>query len=262
MTSTRTPARPGAQTRTGVPSRGSGIRSAVVIEDEGDLRDLLTVTFEQQGFAVSPFADGDAGVEAIRRLRPDLITVDIGLSGIDGYEVVRRVREFHDGYVVMITGLGDENAAVRGFRSGADDFVTKPWRPHELRARIDALMRRPRVLQPLPEPAEPAWIEIDGLRLHAGSRRAELGDRPLDLTRSEFDMLLALLQPIGDVVEKAQMATMLRRNDDGDEVNSQELHAVEVHMMNLRRKLGADGRSGRWIETVRGLGYRFAHSEA
>lgn len=245
-----------------MPSRGAGIRSVVVIEDEGDLRDLLAITFEQQGFAVHPFADGDAGVDAIRRLRPDLITVDIGLSGIDGYEVVRRVREFHDGYVVMITGLGDESAAVRGFHSGADDFVVKPWRPQELRARIDALMRRPRDFQSVSASIEPAWIEVDGLRVHTGSRRAEIDDRPLDLTRSEFDMLLALLQPIGDVVEKARMATMLRRHDDGTEATSQELHAVEVHMMNLRRKLGADSRPGRWIETVRGLGYRFARSEA
>ena len=185
-------------------------RSAVVIEDDDDLRHLLTQTLEQHGFAVHAFPDGPAGVDAVRLLRPDLTTVDVKLDGIDGFEAVRRIRAFHDGYVLIISAVDDETATVEGFRSGADDYVIKPWRPYELRARIDALMRRPRALQP-GEAAPGAWLEAGGLRLNPGSRRVELDGRSLDLTRSEFDVLQALMQRPGDVIEKAWIALMLRR---------------------------------------------------
>ncbi len=234
-------------------------RSVVVIEDDDDLRRLLTQTLEQGGFTVNAYADGAAGVDAVRLLRPALTTVDIRLGGIDGFEVVRRIRSFHDGYILMISALEDETAAVEGFRSGADDYVLKPWRPYELRARIDALMRRPRSIRPA-SGGESVWLDAGALRLHAGSRRAELDGDDLDLTRSEFDVLHALMQRPGDVLEKSWIALMLRRQNGtpGDHISSHDLHAVEVHMMNLRRKLGDDGRSGRWVETVRGVGYRFA----
>lgn len=234
-------------------------RTVVVIEDDDDLRNLLGHTLEQHGFEVHAFADGPAGVDAVRLLRPDLTTVDVKLAGIDGFEAVRRIRAFHDGYILIISAVDEETATVEGFRSGADDYVIKPWRPYELRARIDALMRRPRSLKPL-EGAAGSWIEAGDLRLSPGSRRAELAGRALDLTRSEFDVLQALMQRPGDVIEKAWIALMLRRQNGahGEHVSGHDLHAVEVHMMNLRRKLGDDGRTGRWIETVRGIGYRFA----
>lgn len=237
-------------------------RTAVVIEDDDDLRSLLTQTLEQHGFAVHAYADGHAGVNAVRAVRPDLTTVDVKLDGIDGFEAVRRIRAFHDGYVLIISAVDDETATVEGFRSGADDYVIKPWRPYELRARIDALMRRPRTLQ-ANEAAPGAWLEAGGLRLSPGSRRVELDGRSLDLTRSEFDVLQALMQRPGDVVEKAWIALMLRRQSGahGEHVSPHDLHAVEVHLMNLRRKLGDDGRTGRWIETVRGIGYRFARRD-
>lgn len=234
-------------------------RVAVVIEDDDDLRLLLSQTLEQHGFITHSFRDGPSGVDAVRMLRPDLTTVDVRLDGIDGFEAVRRIRAFHDGYILIVSALDDETATVEGFRSGADDYVVKPWRPYELRARIDALMRRPRAIQPH-EASAAAWIRSGPLRLNPGSRRAELDGTPLELTRSEFDVLQALMQRPGDVLEKSWIALMLRRQSGthGDHVSAHDLHAVEVHMMNLRRKLGDDGRSGRWVETVRGIGYRFA----
>jgi len=238
-------------------------RTVVVIEDDDDLRKLLSQTLEQHGFAVHAFRDGPSGVDAVRLLRPDLTTVDVRLDGIDGFEAVRRIRAFHDGYILIISAIEDETATVEGFRSGADDYVVKPWRPYELRARIDALMRRPRSIQAT-DPAGSAWLEAGALRLNPGSRRAELDGEGVELTRSEFDVLQALMQRPGDVIEKSWIALMLRRQSGthGEHVSAHDLHAVEVHMMNLRRKLGDDGRSGRWIETVRGIGYRFARARA
>ncbi|MDD7928599.1 response regulator transcription factor [Microbacterium thalli] len=234
-------------------------RIAVVIEDDDDLRHLLTQTLEQHGFDVHAFSDGAPAVDAVRLLRPELTTVDVMLGGIDGFEAVRRIRSFHDGYILIISAVGDETATVEGFRSGADDYIVKPWRPYELRARIDALMRRPRGIRS-DEPSAPAWLEAGALRLNPAARRVELDGELLDLTRSEFDVLQALMQRPGDVIEKSRIALMLRRQNGaaGEHVSAHDLHAVEVHMMNLRRKLGDDGRSGRWVETVRGIGYRFA----
>lgn len=126
---------------------------AVVIEDDPDIRDLIITVFEQAGFAVHSATDGETGVKLAREHFPTLVTIDLGLPGIDGFEVARRIRAGSECYIIMISARTDEAETLMGLGAGADDFITKPFRPRELRARIDAMMRRP---GPSAQPARPS----------------------------------------------------------------------------------------------------------
>src|SRR5690606_17026509 len=128
-------------------------RIAVVVEDDADIRGLMVALLGQSGFEVHAAATGTAGVEAVREHAPVIVTVDLGLPDIDGYEVTRQVRQFSDAYVVMLTARTEEIDTLLGLDAGADDYMTKPFRPRELRARIEAMMRRPRSGAPVPAPA-------------------------------------------------------------------------------------------------------------
>lgn len=120
-------------------------RVAVVVEDDQDIRELVGVILTQAGFEVHTESSGVAGVEAVRTHKPDIITLDLGLPDIDGFEVARRIKEFSDAYIIMLSGRADELDTLQGLESGADDYLTKPFRPRELRARVNAMLRRPRI---------------------------------------------------------------------------------------------------------------------
>lgn len=236
-------------------------RSAVVVDSDSHHAERLAAFLRQQGFTVHTARDGGAGLEAVRRYRPDLTTVDACLPGIDGFETVRRLRDFFDGFVLMLTDDDSESAVVEGFRAGADDYVVKPYGPHALRARIDALLRRSRTLTRAAQPdADTTWLEHGPVRLHPSARRVEVRGVECELTRSEFDLLCTLMRAKEQVFSKASLALMLREANGllGHHITTHDRHAVEVHIMNLRRKLGDDPRSPQCIETVRGFGYRLA----
>ncbi|WP_413450423.1 response regulator transcription factor [Georgenia phoenicis] len=248
-----------------------GRGTAVVIEDDADIRFLLEVTLGQAGFEVTTAPTGQAGVDAVRELRPVITTLDISLPDFDGFEVARRIRAFSDTYILMLTGRADEIDTLLGLEAGADDYVTKPFRPREIRARIEALLRRPRSVaatEPAAEaPAAPAaengaLLAHGDLRLDRDARVVERAGEPLELTRSEFDILTALLSNPRRVLTKSQLAGVLWSEgyDTGAEVTDADRRSVEVHVANLRRKLGDDATSPRYVETVRGVGYRLALS--
>ena len=119
---------------------------AVVVEDDDDIRTTLTEVLQQSGFAVHSTASGVAGVDAVREHNPDIVTMDVGLPDFDGIEASRRIRTFSDAYLIIVSGRVDEADTLMGFEAGADDYLTKPFRPRELRARIAAMLRRPRTL--------------------------------------------------------------------------------------------------------------------
>lgn len=268
---------------------------AVVIEDGEDIRELLAQVLTQGGFTVHTAADGATGVELVREHDPIVVTVDVNMPGIDGFETARQIRSISTAYLVMITARGDEIDTLVGLQTGADDYIVKPFRPRELRARIEAMMRRPRSLasshpstphQPAmapvstPEPVSLAtspvpvshngstpWLEDEvdsiplehrGLRLEPGARVVELEGVEVELTRSEFDILRMLLGSGRRVVSKLQLAGMLRgeRGEPDHYLSEHDARAIEVHVANLRRKLGESPSEPRWIETVRGVGYR------
>ncbi|WP_438352112.1 response regulator transcription factor [Microbacterium sp. CJ88] len=234
--------------------------TAVVIERDAADAAALSTALARQGFMVTEAYDGYDGLDAVILHRPELITIEADLPGMDGFETVRRIRQISDAVIVILTTDSAETAIVEGFRSGADDYVLKPIGPFALRARIEAHMRRARANAPTAPAAEAAWLEHGPIQLHTASRRAHIGGRDRGLTRSEFDILSTLMRAKDQVFSKTQLALVLRDSNGltGQHITNHDRHAVEVHVMNLRRKLADGPRDPQWIETVRGLGYRLA----
>jgi DNA-binding response OmpR family regulator len=236
-------------------------RKALVVEDDEDIRSLIEFTLSTQGFDVMSVESGLAGVEAVRNHNPDLVTLDLGLPGIDGIEACRRIREISDAYVVMITARDDEVERLIGLETGADDFLSKPFSPRELKARVNAMFRRPRrgLQSPSPTPvavAAPAAADHEvlkhgPLRVDVDGRRAFQEDEELPLTRTEFDLLTELMRTPARVWTRE---ALLRSVWDTEWAT--DTHLVEVHIGNLRRKLGEGKGSTGLIRTVRGVGYR------
>ena len=346
----------------------SSARLAVVIEDDADVRHLLRTILVRSGFEVILTKDGAEGVEAVRAHDPELTTLDVNMPGMDGFAAAKLIREFSSTYIIMLTGLDDEIDVVQGLDSGADDYLVKPFRPRELRARIESVMRRPRQhvtttaaaaatdrtspaqaqqwAQPAAEPtrsdaeqqhlpqrevapppaaahhavaqhaaaqhaapqthpphssAHPvhsapaapssaggwssagrvgvahapsvsagaaaapatgadAWLRSNGLAVNVDTRTVVVDGRNVDLTRTEFDLVASLLTTGRRVRSKADLVLTLRGQNYVTTyfVNEADKRAVEVHMANIRRKLGDSSTTPRWIETVRGVGYRMA----
>jgi DNA-binding response OmpR family regulator len=264
-------------------------RIAVVIEDDADIRNLLEAILAQAGFTCFAAGSGPDGLDAIRRHEPILTTLDISLPGIDGFEVARQIRSFSSTYIIMLSARDEEIDTLMGLDAGADDYLTKPFRPRELRARIEAMLRRYHLSQPLvtagaggsePEARTPlgqaspgrpeieddderGWLSHNGLRINADMWLCDLDGAPVELTRSEFDLLLAIMSGARRVISKDTLALELRGDYGAGSgyVSDSDRRAVEVHMANLRRKLNDPVGAPRYIETVRGVGYRLAESQ-
>lgn len=250
----------------------SDARVGLVIEDDHDIRELVRTVLSQAGFEVSVASSGAEGVLIAKNLSPDVITLDLGLPDIDGFEVSRQIREFSDAYIVMLTARTEELDTLIGLESGADDYLTKPFRPRELRARIAAMMRRPRSV---PDPAqalsadnqadggahpEGGNFSHNGLELSYSSRTVVVDGKEMNLTRTEFELLHALLEAGRTVRTKSDLVRRLRDEDYdvGSYISEADERSVEVHMGNLRKKLGDSPQKPRWLQTVRGVGYRLA----
>jgi DNA-binding response OmpR family regulator len=235
-------------------------RCAVVIEDDADVRALLVELLRQSGFEAVEAASGGDGYDAVRSKEPDVVTLDLNLPDLDGMEVCRRIREISDAYIIMLTGRPDEIDRLLGLETGADDYLTKPFSPRELRARIAAMMRRPRrrdVADTLVTEADSGNVSRHGdLEVDLDARVVKVSGREVDLTRTEFDLLATLLT----APRRVWPRDTLLRTVWGTEWLS-DGHLVEVHMGNLRRKLGDDARNGKYIRTVRGIGYRLGSIE-
>lgn len=244
-------------------------RVGLVIEDDHDIRELVRVVLSQAGFDVHVATTGTAGVEAARELQPLVITLDLGLPDIDGFEVARQIREFSEAYIVMLTARAEELDTLMGLESGADDYLTKPFRPRELRARIAAMMRRPRTTADAGSGAgdgpavDGKAYRHNGLDFSYETRTASVDGRELHLTPTEFDLLLSLLEAGRVVRTKADLVRRLRNEpyDVGSYTSESDERAIEVHMGNLRKKLGDNAQNPRWVQTVRGVGYRLAPAQ-
>ncbi|WP_181243146.1 response regulator transcription factor [Glaciihabitans tibetensis] len=320
---------------------GGETRVAVIIEDDDDIRHLLDTVLTQAGFQVIATSNGQDGIDAVRRYEPVVTTLDVNMPGMDGFEAARRIRAFSSTYIVMLTALSEEIDTLQGLDAGADDYINKPFRPRELRARIEAMLRRPRMVGdaasvppvaapavalvaapglaspvvPAPVTAEPlaapiaaapayapaaadpiyspaaaptearpaapvappvapstalepfnpaatpagsGWMEHNDLWLNIETRVVKVGPKEIDLTRSEFDLLAALMESTRRVRTKADLALLLRGESyvTSHFIGEADKRAIEVHMGNLRKKLSDSIASPRWIETVRGVGYR------
>lgn len=285
------------------------VKTAVIIEDDPEIRHILADVLESAGFSTVSVGNGIDGVRAVSAYGPLLTTVDVTMPGIDGFEAVRRIRASQSAtYIIMLTGLNDEADVIAGLGAGADDYLLKPFRPRELRARVEALLRRTRgeggslaagpasPAAPAPGAAEAAatdtdadvdtpaastpadeidapgapgapdagWISHRDLLLHPENRLVSIDGRDLDLTRTEFDLLATLLESKRRVRSKADLTLVLRGESYVTSyfVGDADKRAVEAHMTNLRRKLGDSPTNPRYIETVRGVGYRLTSERA
>jgi two-component system OmpR family response regulator len=233
-------------------------RCAVVIEDDADTASLLEFALSSQGFDVAIATDGQEGVALVTALRPDLVTLDVGLPGIDGLEVCRRIRPITDAYVVMVTSHAEEIDRLIGLETGADDYLAKPISVRELKARVNAMFRRPRhfVEGPTAAPYDaPSAADHEVLRhgdllVDVDAHRAWRAGEEVDLTPTEFELLTTLMRSPTRVWPRALLMQEVWGQSWG------ETHHVEVHMGNLRRKLGDRRGEVRFVETVRGVGYR------
>ncbi len=252
---------------------GDERRVAVIIEDDDDIANLLAAVLAEAGFESYQTPTGVDGIESVREHEPILTTLDISLPGIDGFEVARRIREFSGTYIIMLSARTDEVDTLMGLDAGADDYMTKPFRPRELRARVEAMLRRMRRTPGSALAGEPAadggeageveeesgWLSHNGLRMHPQMRLSELDGEPVELTRSEFDLMLAILERRRRVITKNELVLELRGDaSSGGYISDNDRRAVEVHLANLRRKLGDPVNKPRFVQTVRGVGYRLA----
>ncbi|MGU3357792.1 MULTISPECIES: response regulator transcription factor [Microbacterium] len=346
------------------------LKTAVIVEDDPDIRHLLVEVLEAAGFSTVSVGNGIDGIQAVLSYRPLLTTLDVNMPGIDGFEAARRIRAQSDTYIIMLTGLSEEADVVLGLGSGADEYIVKPFRPREFRARVDALLRRPRAAAPqqtpqqdsvgpsfpgarpaaftpapppapAPAPAEAApmsyeeylarfpgaapqqpmpqqpappqqvppqqvppqqvivhhpsdapmpapvptagadlvvhqpagdlvpaagehWLAHRDLQVDTDTRLAYVSGRELDLTRTEFDLLSTLMASKRRVRSKADLTLVLRGESYVTSyfVGEADKRAIEAHMTNLRRKLGDNPTTPRYIETVRGVGYRMTSENA
>ncbi len=227
-------------------------KTAVVVDDDADIRMLLHDVLAMAGFTVHTASTGRAGIALVREVEPDVVTLDLGLPDVDGITVCRAIREFTDAYVLMITARADEIDRLLGLEIGADDFVTKPFSPREVQARVAALLRRPR-LAVVPAVDDHEIVRHGNLELDLDGRVVTMAGAELELTRTEFDLLATMLGgPRRVWTRELLLRTVWGNTWAGDQ------HLVEVHVANLRRKLGDTARTARWIKTVRGVGYRLA----
>ena len=204
---------------------------------------------EHEGFVVTTAPDGEQALAAARRDPPDVVVLDVMMPGIDGIEVCRQLRTFSDAYVIMLTARTEEVDTLIGLSVGADDYMTKPFSPRELTARIRGLLRRPRT--PVHTGGDPQVRTIGDLSLDPQSREVHLGGTPVQLTRTEFDLMDALIERPKLAYTRRQLIERVWGPDwVGDE------HRVDVHMVHIRRKLGDDHGTPRFVVTVRGVGYR------
>jgi DNA-binding response OmpR family regulator len=232
----------------------AGVNRILVIEDEARIAEVVQQYLERDGHMVVWRATGEDALEDVARRPPSLVVLDLGLPGMSGEDVCRRLRERSDVPIIMLTARDSEQDLLRGLELGADDYLTKPFSPRELVARVRALLRRARSEHaPQADVLERAGgrLLIDNSR-----RRVTVDEREVELTESEFRLLLTLARFPGRVYSRYELVEKVQ----GYEYEGYE-RTIDAHVKNLRRKLGDDARAPRLIETVYGRGYRLAEAE-
>ena len=218
----------------------------LVIDDEPSIVNLVSTYLKPEGYEVLTAADGPSGLKAARAFKPDLIVLDVMLPGMDGLELLSRLRRESDVYVIMLTARTEEIDKIVGLSSGADDYVTKPFSPRELAARVRAAMRR--IHAGIASGSEKSVLSFQHVRIDAGARQVTVDDRPIELTAIEFDLLKALAENRGRVLTREHL---LEKVWGGEYFG--EMRVVDVHLGHVRQKLG----NADLLATVRGVGYRF-----
>ena len=222
-------------------------KTIMVIDDEKRLVSLVESYLIQEGYRVISANDGKEALPIASREKPDLIILDIMMPEMDGYEFMRTHRSEMDTPIILLTARVDDDERVIGLELGADDYVTKPFRPRELVARVRAVLRRAGKTEP-----QGKVLQVTDVTLDRDTREVTIADRSVDLTPSEFDLLTALMASPGRVFSRLDLLDIIQ----GVRYEGYE-RTIDTHIKNLRSKIEADPRSPRYIETVYGVGYRF-----
>jgi two-component system, OmpR family, alkaline phosphatase synthesis response regulator PhoP len=222
--------------------------TVLVVEDEIEIARVVRDYLRNAGFEVIVVGDGGSAVASVRSAKPDLLVLDLGLPGRDGLDVAREIRRWSDTPIVMLTARGDETDRVVGLEIGADDYVVKPFSPKELVARVRAVLRRTRTAARGDEIVRAGDVEIDTAKM-----RVSVGGTQVDLTPTEFQLLATLAREPGRVFTRSQLLDAVH----GVAIESYE-RAIDAHVKNIRRKIEPTPGSPRYVETVHGVGYRFA----
>jgi two-component system alkaline phosphatase synthesis response regulator PhoP len=217
----------------------------LIVDDEQSILDLVTAYLDKDGFDYRTAKDGAAGLKAVRSYKPDIVVLDIMLPGKDGLEILAELRRESDAYVIMLTAKSEETDKIIGLSVGADDYITKPFSPRELIARIKAAWRRMREGSMRSELSSLAFRH---LRMDRGARQVWIDDEEVELTAIEFDVLSVLAENPGIVLSREKILEKVWGYDYYGE-----LRVVDVHVGHIRQKLGDEN----IIATVRGVGYRF-----
>jgi len=224
----------------------------LVVDDEVEIVKLVRAYLERAGFAVVTASEGRQALAVFRHERPNLVVLDLNLPGMDGLDVCRALRRDSDVPIIMLTARIEETDRLIGLELGADDYIVKPFSPREVVARVRTVLRRTEGT-----PVRPEVISSAGVMLDLAQRAAALNGQPLDLTTMEFDLLALLVQHPGQVFTRLQ----LLERTQGAAYEGYE-RTIDVHIKNLRKKLGDDSQEPRFIETIRGVGYRFIREAA
>lgn len=224
------------------------MKTVLVVEDEAGIARLIRDYLEQAGFAVHVAADGETALQLARSIPIDLVVLDLGLPGIGGFDVTRSLRRSSSVPIIVVTARGDETDRIVGLELGADDYVVKPFSPKELVARVRAVLRRVEAKDVPPEQISVGGISIDVTRM-----RVTVDGRPVELTATEFDLLATLAREPGRVFTRSQLLDAIH----GEAFEAFE-RAIDAHIKNLRRKIEPDPHTQTYIQTVYGVGYRFA----
>ncbi|MBE9524301.1 MAG: response regulator transcription factor [Chloroflexi bacterium] len=217
----------------------------LVIDDEQSILDLITAYLRQEGYEYYTAVDGPSGLKAARVFKPDLIVLDIMLPGMDGIELLAQLRRESEVYVILLTAKTEETDKIIGLSVGADDYVTKPFSPRELIARIKAALRR---LGSGSSAAEGQILVFEQIRIDLGARQVWMDEEPIELTATEFDLLKTLAEHRGIVLSRERLLEKVWGHDYFGEIR-----VVDVHIGHIRQKIGEG-----LIATVRGAGYRFS----
>jgi len=218
----------------------------LVIDDEPSITNLVSAYLKPEGYEVFTAAEGNAGLKAARAFKPDLIILDLMLPGIDGIELLSRLRRESDVYVIMLTARTEETDRIVGLSVGADDYVTKPFSPRELVARVKAALRR--LQAGTGSSGERSVMSFRRVKVDVGAHTVTVDENPIELTSIEFELLKALAENHGRVLSREQL---LEKVWGGEYFG--EMRVVDVHLGHVRQKLGNE----ELITTVRGVGYRF-----
>lgn len=237
-------------------------QTILLVEDDRQIRTVVESYLQQAGYRVVSASDGLEGLELARREKPALMVLDLMLPGLDGLEIARRLRASDDPalsamYIIMLTARVEETDRVVGLELGADDYVTKPFSPRELVARVRAALRR---LETQSDPAPTQVLQANNLRLDPTYRTVTLEGNLIDLTSTEFELLHFFMRHPGRPFTRGELLDVTQEDAVGD-ISAYE-RTIDAHVKNIRQKLGDSGRHGQFIETVHRVGYRFTSQVA